>query len=84
MSGWERETLIQVILELNSLTSYSYLKRSVKRKNIEGKNLQHHGSMPPTKITAPIVMHFCPAAPKPEATRAFKVASTLASGITTA
>lgn len=44
----------------------------------------YHGFEPPTKTTVLRAMHRCPAAPKPAATRAFKVASKLASGITMA
>lgn len=46
--------------------------------------MQYHRLMPPTKTTVLSAIHFCPAAPKPAATRAFKVASMLASGRTTA
>lgn len=43
----------------------------------------YHISEPPTKITVLIDVHLCPAAPKPAATKALKVASTFASGMTT-
>lgn len=44
----------------------------------------YHDFEPPTKIIMLIAVHLCPAALKPEPTRASRVASMLASGITTA
>lgn len=55
-----------------------------KNTQISKEAKQYHGFKPPTKTTVLSAMRFCPAAPKPAATSAFKVASMLASGMTTA
>ena len=44
----------------------------------------YHECESPTKTTVLSAIHLCPAAPKPAATKAFKVASVLASGKTIA
>lgn len=54
----------------------------IKTKN--KRKAPYHDFEPPTKTTVLSAMHLCPAAPKPAATKAFKVASGLASGMTIA
>jgi hypothetical protein len=84
----------KVHLRLDNNTAHGFLtditRKSTKIKrsnNIKiskrGKTKYHRFKLP-TKTTVLSAMHFCPAAPKPAATSVFKVASMLASGMTTA
>lgn len=58
-------------------------KRKEKNKTLSDQTnkMNYHGLEPPTKTAVFRVIHLCPAAPKPAVTRAFKVASMLASGM---
>lgn len=74
--------------------TFQYRGRNITETNIEGINMQtqnekgykayYHDFKPPTKTTVLSAMHLCPAAPKPAAAIAFKVASMFASGMTIA
>ena len=74
----ERYTLLKV-------KDFGFKKYELKKHtDKQGSKAEYHGFKPPTKTTVLSAMGFCPAAPKPAATSAFKVASMLASGMTTA